>query len=168
MPMLTGTAMSTATAALRTEPKMNAAAPKNLSGGDHRDDVKKSRPIRSSADHARLVIVMAMRLSTTSTSAAAAKASHEKIRSAQPPRAFRLVLTTAIGGHLLCCTVANAAAGTEGPPPPASGGMWSGRELDLVELVDRLLLELVGQLGEVDVGGGVLAVGQDVVDERLG
>ena len=47
--MLTGTAMSTAMAEVRSVPKMNAAAPKNLSGGAQRDDVKKSGPMRSRA-----------------------------------------------------------------------------------------------------------------------
>ena len=79
--MLTGTAMRTAIVALSSVPKMNAAAPKNLSGGAQREDVKKSGPMRSRAAHERLVIVMAMRLSTTSTSAAAARATHEKMRS---------------------------------------------------------------------------------------
>ena len=121
--MLTGTAIRTAIVALSSVPKMNAAAPKNLSGGAQREDVKKSGPMRSRAAHERLVIVMAMRLSTTSTSAAAARATHEKMRSAQPPRALRLVLTVAIdatpplrNGSERC------GEGPPGPSPLALGG----------------------------------------------
>ena len=51
--MLTGTAMRTAMVALSSVPKMKAAAPKNLSGGAQREEVKKSGPMRSRAAHER-------------------------------------------------------------------------------------------------------------------
>src|SRR5437588_3712076 len=136
---------------------MKARAPKWPSAGFQFVDVRNRRPSCRKAGIASLVVENRMRPSTTRTRNPEARQIQRKVWSARrdPPW-----------------------SGPFGAPGRgcASGGLvvlgvaikWRSTGNDqLVELGDRLLLDVVGQLGVVDAGGHVLAVGVDVLQERL-
>src|SRR6185295_14635685 len=81
MPMLTGTAMTTAMAETTTVPKANASVPKVCDCGSQTSPVKYESPWDWNAGHAFTIIVTAINARITSTSAPATNATPRNARS---------------------------------------------------------------------------------------